>query len=62
MLNPAQRASLQRAINRLVKATVRESWSGAAHPDDRYGIELELARAQELLKRQLDRLTVAKGQ
>lgn len=62
MINPKQRARLQRAINRLVKATVEVSRIGAGDPADAPEIEAELARARALLRRTLDSLTVENGQ
>jgi hypothetical protein len=58
MINPKQRARLQRAINRLVKAEVERSWRGAYNRHDNEEIVAECRNAKANLKQVLDALTV----
>ncbi len=57
MIDRKQRARLQRAINRLVKAEIEQSWAGSRHPDDWNAIDTEQLRARAALKRTLDELS-----
>jgi hypothetical protein len=58
MIDRKQRARLQRAINRMVKAEIEQSWAGSRHPADWNAIDAEQLRARTALKRTLDELTV----
>lgn len=57
MLTNKERASIERAIKRLVKAEKDASWIGTKHPEDQPFIREELATAKEAMKRALDRIT-----
>ena len=49
----SHRARIERAVRRLVKAAINESWKGAKHPDDVNDIERELERARVAYQRAL---------
>ena len=57
MLTNKERASIERAIKRLVKAEKDASWIGAQHPSDQLAIREELATAKTAMSRALDRVT-----
>ena len=53
---PPRFSSLRRAVTRLIKAEVADSWKGSKMPEERVGIERELERARSNYHRQLRRL------
>lgn len=55
MLTLKHRPPIERAIKRLVKAEIANSWIGSQHPEDYLAIKEELEKARVSLKRALDR-------
>lgn len=51
-----ERRALERAVRRLIRAEIEESWSGAGHPEDIPDIEDELKSAKKALRALLDKL------
>lgn len=47
---------LKRAVSRLVKASIAESWIGAKDPEDHAAIEAELIAARAQYARAIERL------
>jgi len=62
MLNPKQRAKIQKAINAYVKASVEYSWIGSKRPSEFDVIEADYRHTKQLLKQILESLTVENGQ
>jgi len=58
MINRKQRARITRAVNKLVKAAIENSWSGAKDPTFWEEYEQEHKEAKAKLKQVLDSLTV----
>jgi hypothetical protein len=51
---PPTRARIDKVVQRLIKASVEDSWKGGGDPDDWDEIELELKRAKRAYEKLLE--------
>lgn len=51
---PPTRARIDKVVQRLIKASVEDSWKGGRDPDDWDEIELELKRAKRAYEKLLE--------
>jgi len=56
MITDKERKALNRAIKRLVKAEIENSWKGSQAPEDHFAIWEELDSARTAMARALSRL------